>query len=97
VNVDRTRILQAFTKLVAYALRVTGDGGHLQISVSKRDHDVAFFLTAHPAAGATFSPPEEGRGGLALLLARGIVELHGGRLSVEARDHVRVTITLSAA
>ncbi len=94
---DRARLVQAFTKLVAYALRITGDGAHVRIGAKRRDDRVVFVVTAHPAGGASFTPPEEGRGGLNLLLARGLVELHGGTLLVESSDHLLVTITLPAA
>jgi two-component system sensor histidine kinase BaeS len=100
VSADRVRLVQAFAKLVGYALRVTGDGATVRVSAAGRGDHVAFTFMALPgsaARGATFASSAEGRGGLALLLARGLVELHGGSVTVEADDRLVVTAVLPRA
>jgi signal transduction histidine kinase len=100
VSADRPRLLQAFTKLVAYALRTTGEGATVRVSAAVRGDDVVVTFLALPgsaARAAAFAPSAESRGGLALLLARGLVELHGGSVTVEANDRLVVTALLPRA
>src|SRR4051812_21412603 len=97
VNVDGQRIAQAMGKLFGYSIRIVGDGGTARISAQQNDGAVQIAIEATPAQGSSFSPPEEGRGGLSLLLARGLVELHSGSLSLEATTRLLLTVALPSA
>ena len=58
---------------------------------------VVFTARAFGPGGMHVSPPEQGRGGLALLLARGLVEAQKGIFRVESGDGLTVSFTLPAA
>lgn len=90
VACDQFRLVQAFQVLIEYSsardpdasLRVTCDGGHVDVHLL--DHggavggDAATQLLEQPS----HAPTDEGLG-LRLLLARAIVEAHGGTLAAE--------------
>jgi signal transduction histidine kinase len=97
VRADRTRLVQGFVKLVAYALRVTGDGGMVRLSAAALGDAAEFTFVAQSARGAPFATPTEGRGGLTLLLARGLVELHGGHITIETKDRFVATAQVPLA
>jgi K+-sensing histidine kinase KdpD len=81
---DRARMIDALTKLVAVALRSTGEGGAIKVGVECADTSVLFTVRAVPPRGTISMPPaDDGRGGLALLLARGLVAAQGGQLTNE--------------
>jgi len=85
IDVDRARTLQLLTKLAAYAAKATGESGTLRVDAA-RDGAVAR-VTAHALGpdGAAVRAPEEGRGGLALMMARGLAEAQRGSLGVASR------------
>lgn len=97
-SVDRARVVQAIAKATAFVLRGTGDGGRITVSASTKDGGVEIAIHGKsPGEGAVAStPPDEGRGGLALLIARGLAAAHGGSVAVSIDDGVRVAITLPA-
>ncbi|HSO30862.1 MAG TPA: HAMP domain-containing sensor histidine kinase [Labilithrix sp.] len=99
VLVDRTRTLQLLAKVIAYAAKSTGDSGSVRLAVTRNEHDehVRFTARGFGPGGASIPPPPEGRGGLALLLARGLVEAQKGTFRVEAGDTLGVSFTLPAA
>jgi signal transduction histidine kinase len=84
VSVDRTRMVDALLKLVAVALKSTGEGGVIRLGVERLDDNVLFTVRATPAPTRGSTPPhDDSRGGLAHLLARGLVAAQGGQLSSE--------------
>lgn len=85
VEVDKARTADALVKLVAVALRTTGDGGGIRVGVERHDADVLFTIRAIPPRGAMSSAPhDESRGGLAFLIGRGLVAAQGGQLLTES-------------
>lgn len=97
VAVDCPRMAHAMGKLFGYAIRIVGDNSTARISAKRNGGDVRIAIEASPAQGSSFSPPEEGRGGLALLLARGVVDLHGGSLAIETTTRLVLTVALPIA
>lgn len=96
VLADRARMLQAIAKVIAYAAKATGDGGAIRLGVARQGDVVVFTARALGPGGTPVPPPEEGRGGLALLIARGIVEAQRGTFRIEAGDGLVVVFTLPA-
>lgn len=95
ISVDRDRILRVFTNIIDNAIRFTPDGGRIVVSVATRGDDVCFSVAdtgpgiAQADAVHLFEPfwqlhgSSEGAG-LGLTIARGIVEAHGGEISVDS-------------
>jgi K+-sensing histidine kinase KdpD len=96
VLVDRARTLQAIAKVIAFEAKATGDGGAIRLGVARHGDTVVFTARAFGPGGTPVPPPEEGRGGLALLIARGIVEAQRGTFRVEAGEALVVVFTLPA-
>lgn len=84
INVDVDRAAQALVKLLAYTLKSTGEGGTIKVSVAKEETTVTIALRAVAPAGAPVSAPlDVARGGLSLLIGRGLFEMHDARVDVE--------------
>jgi signal transduction histidine kinase len=96
VVADRERIAQLFANLVGNALKFTPASGRVVVSGRLRG-DVAEFLISDTGPGIPadqiprlfdrfWQAKQAGRAGagLGLFIARGIVEAHGGRLTVES-------------
>jgi hypothetical protein len=92
--VDRGRTVQLLTKVIAVATKSTGEGGKIVLGVRAQGDEVVFTARAFGASGAPVAPPEEGRGGLALVLARGFAAIQHGTLCFEPGDVFAVTVTL---
>lgn len=94
--VDRSRLVQALVKGAAFVLRTTGEHGHITVGAKKSGSGVEFLVRGVNPGGAPASAPgrEEGRGGLALLIARAHVTAHGGELDVRYDDGTRLVINL---
>jgi light-regulated signal transduction histidine kinase (bacteriophytochrome) len=97
VMADRARTLQLIAKVIAFEAKSTGDGGTIRISGARQGDSVRFTARAMAPDGSAVAPPEEGRGGLALLIARGLAEGQRGAFRVEPGDGLVVTFTLPAA
>lgn len=97
VMVDRARTLQLIAKIVAFEAKSTGDGGSIRLAAARQGDSVQFTARALGPGGSPVPPPEEGRGGLALLIARGLVEAQRGTFRIEPGDGLVVTFTLPAA
>lgn len=97
VMADRARTLQLIAKVVAFETKSTGDGGSIRLGVSRHGDAVVFTARAFGPGGTTVTPPEEGRGGLALLLARGLVEAQRGTFGIEPTEGLTVSFTLPTA
>lgn len=112
IRVDRHRLLQVFENLVGNALKVTPRGGRLGLSARREGDAVAFAVSDSGCGVAADELPHvferfwQGRAahrgaGLGLPIARGIVEAHGGHISLESEpgrgSTVCFTIPLTAA
>ncbi|MBC8496256.1 MAG: HAMP domain-containing protein, partial [Chloroflexi bacterium] len=99
INVDPDRMMQVLGNLVSNALRYTPEGGGVQCSVVSRQSSV-IFTVKDTGAGINpadisrifdrFYRGDESRqgvgseSGLGLAIAKSIVEMHGGEISVES-------------
>ena len=96
VLADRARTLQALAKVIAFACKATGDSGAIRLGASRLGDQVLFTARAFGPGGTPVPPPEEGRGGLALLIARGLVEAQRGTFRIEGGEGLVVAFTLPA-
>lgn len=84
VEVDRARTVDALVKLVAVALKSTGEGATIRIGVERHEGEVHFTIRAtSPRATASSTSHDEVRSGLAFLIGRGLVTTQGGQLLTE--------------
>ncbi|MCL2724333.1 MAG: hypothetical protein FWD69_07845 [Polyangiaceae bacterium] len=97
VFVDRAKMLVVLAKVLAFAVKVTGEGGRVRLSMACARDKVVFAVRAPVPRGAPKPIVEGGRGGLALFVARGLVELHGGVFRARARKTLVVTMIFPAA
>lgn len=97
VVVDRARTLQLIAKVIAFEAKSTGDGGTIRLAVSRVDGVATFTARAIGPGGVPVPPPAEGRGGLALLLARGLTEGQRGTFRIEPGESLVVSFTLPGA
>jgi signal transduction histidine kinase len=97
VSIDRDRMAHVLANLIGNALKFTPAGGCVTVRVARHGADGVLCSVADTGVGI---PPEElprlferfwqarryrrGGAGLGLAIARGIVEAHGSRLSVES-------------
>jgi signal transduction histidine kinase len=97
VLADRDRLLQVFSNLVGNALKFTPEGGRVSIQAEPAGENSVRFSIADTGTGIPpeslphlFEPFWQARDratlgtGLGLSIARGIVEAHGGQISVQS-------------
>jgi signal transduction histidine kinase len=97
VTADRARTLQLIAKVITFEAKCTGDSGNIRLGVSRTGDAVVFNARAFGPGGVPAPVPEAGRGGLALLLARGLAEGQRGTFRIDAGDTLAVTFTLPLA
>ncbi|HEV2148638.1 MAG TPA: GAF domain-containing protein [Longimicrobiaceae bacterium] len=97
VFVDRQRILQVLSNLLENGIRSTPEGGVVAVRVTRAGGEVRFAVTDTGAGIPEQHVPhlfdrywqasggDRRRSGLGLAIAKGIVEAHGGKISVESR------------
>jgi hypothetical protein len=84
IEADRARTIDALAKLVAVALKRLGEGGVLRLGVER--HDGNILITLRPIAArvsASSAGDDESRGGLALLIARGLLAAQNAKVTTE--------------
>jgi len=93
---DRERLLQVFENLIGNALKFTEPGGRITVGAAPRAGEVVFWVEDTGAGIASDQLPhlfdrfwqahKTGRrgAGLGLPIVKGIVEAHGGRISVKS-------------
>jgi signal transduction histidine kinase len=99
---DRDRMLQVFSNLIANAIEATPAGGRIRVSARYLEGEVHFAVT-DTGAGIRedqlrhlFDPFWQARKGkkgtgLGLAIVRGIIEAHGGRVTVESQPGAGTT------
>jgi len=105
---DRDRLLQVFSNLIGNAIKFTGEGGRITVSATSEGDDDVCFSVSDTGSGIPeenlphlFEPFWQARDratlgtGLGLSIARGIVEAHGGEISVESAPGVGTTFSFT--
>lgn len=98
VQADRRKTQELLRKVVAYAIRSCSDRGLVRIDVARADDEVVFEVTSIiPNHRPQPLKLEEGKGGLSLLIARGLVAAQGGVFTVHTAEGTTFRFTLPAA
>jgi signal transduction histidine kinase len=105
VTMDRGRVLQALENLLDNALKFTPPGGRVSVDARRRDGSVAISVSDTGPGIATEqqqhvfdrfwqgAAQRSAGAGLGLSIAKGIVEAHGGSLSVDSEPGHGATFT----
>lgn len=91
---DKARLTDAVVKLIAVAMKSVGEGGGLKLAVTS---ERTVTITTQPPRGLTVkpTPPDVGKGGLALLIAKGLLAAQSATVEIIAQgDSLQTTIAL---
>lgn len=109
---DRNLLYQVFSNLLSNAIKYSPDGGTIEVTIASKQFSVEVSVEDHgigiPAADRAKIFERYTRGsnaagivgtGIGLYFARTVVELHGGKIDVEAREGpgTRFTVSLPAS
>ena len=99
VEADRTRLFQVVSNIIRNAIKFTGDGGTISISIIKQADNNALVKISDSGEGidpeilprlfTKFSTRSQSGTGLGLYLSKAIVEAHGGRIWAENNPDAR--------
>jgi len=110
VNVDPERLAQVLGNLVSNALRHTPAGGQISLAAAQRGNNVQLTVQDNGIGIAPHILPRildrfyrgdaarqahEGESGLGLAIAKSLVELHGGKISVDSTLGEGTTFTIA--
>ena len=106
INFDRERILQVFNNLLSNAIKFTGNNGKIIIKAVRQDNTIICSVSdTGPGISKEQLPllfskfkqlkSQTGGTGLGLIVAKGIVETHKGKIWVESRVNVGTTFFFS--
>jgi signal transduction histidine kinase len=96
ISADHDRLLQVMSNLIGNAIKFTPEGGEIRVSVVRVEEEVRFAVSDTGSGISSddlprvFQPFWQSRrrnqdgAGLGLMIARGIVEAHGGRIWAES-------------
>jgi signal transduction histidine kinase len=109
VRVDDRRLRQILINLLSNAVKFTPEGGQVRVTSFRKDgglaiavsdtgigiapEDIPKAMTPFGQVDSTISRKHQGTG-LGLPLAKHLIELHGGTLSVESAVNVGTTVTI---
>ncbi|MDQ3035767.1 MAG: ATP-binding protein [Myxococcota bacterium] len=94
IKCDRRRVMQIVSNLIGNAIKFVPPEGRIALRARAMEREVCFSIADDgPGIAASEIPRlfdrywrgDDGGTGLGLYIARGIVEAHGGRISVESR------------
>lgn len=104
VMADRKRLLQVLSNLLGNAVKFTPEGGLIRVVAEPKDEEWVRISVSDTGPGIAaeviptifepFSQAKDGATlgtGLGLTIAKGIVEAHGGEISVESAPGVGTT------
>jgi signal transduction histidine kinase len=94
VKVDLERATQAVGKLIGYVLKFTAEGGVVVVALARRETSVVMTIRNAATARSAASAIDAGRGGLALLIGRGLLEAQDGTVDIDSEG---ITVTLPSA
>jgi signal transduction histidine kinase len=98
VVVDRKRTVEAFRKVMAYAIRSCSERGTVRWEVARRGDEVIVDVTSiipnHTPQPLSL---DGGKGGVSLLVVRGLIAAQGGTFAVHVGEGTTFRITLPAA
>ncbi len=98
VKADKRKTLEVLRKIVTYAIRQCSDRGLVRVEVTRRATDVLVdVVSIIPNHRPQPIKLEDGKGGLSLLIARGLVAAQGGTFAVETGEGTTFRFTLPAA
>lgn len=110
VNVDPERMAQVLGNLISNALRYTPAGGEISLAATLQGNNVLLIVQDNGVGIAPDKLPRifdrfyrgdearqggEGKSGLGLAIAKSLVELHGGTISVESTLGEGTTFTIA--
>jgi signal transduction histidine kinase/PAS domain-containing protein len=102
---DHDRVIQIFSNLLGNAIKFSGDAGRISVRAETRPNDVRFAVSDTGRGIPREELPhvfdrfwhsnQSGGAGLGLAIVKGIVEAHGGRISVDSTPGAGTTFVFT--